>query len=250
MGRQYRYMGHTTAVGVVDKSASLLRALQDGPCSLAGLVSRTGIPRATAHRLAGALATHGLLALADGSYSLGPWLAELARADALPARTAEVLDRLREQTGCSAQLYRCRGDVRVCVAASDVPEGLRDTVPVGAQLPMTAGSAAQALLSDATTIPTGAVFTTAMLAVVRRRGWAQTIAERAPGVASVSAPVRDTTGTIVAAVSVSGPVTLLGRSPGRAFGPTVVGAAVALSGHHAGSQHRQLSSPAPSSQVR
>ena len=44
------------------------------------------------------------------------------------------------------------------------------------------------------------------LAEVRRRGWAQSVAERESGVASVSAPVRDAAGTVVAAVSVSGPV--------------------------------------------
>ena len=44
------------------------------------------------------------------------------------------------------------------------------------------------------------------LAEVRRRGWAQSAAEREPGVASVSAPVRDAKGVVIAAVSVSGPI--------------------------------------------
>jgi len=95
-------------------------------------------------------------------------------------------------------------------------------------LPMTAGSAAQALLCDGGIAPEGAVFTTAALTAVRKRGWAQSGAERAPGVASVSAPVRDGEGRIIAAVSVSGPAAVLGRTPGRTYGAAVVEAAQTL----------------------
>ncbi|HVV29767.1 MAG TPA: IclR family transcriptional regulator [Mycobacteriales bacterium] len=221
-------MEQSSAVGVVDKVAAVLRALEAGPCPLTALVERTRIPRATAHRLATALAVHGLVAVTPDGYVPGPWLAELAGADPLLLRAGPVLDRLRDETGCSAQLYRRRGAVRLCVAASDVPSGLRDTVPVGSRLPMTAGSAAQVLLANDGTVPDGAAFTAAALQAVRRRGWAQSVAERLPGVASVSAPVRDGSGATVAAVSVSGPAAVLGRSPGKTFAPAVVAAAQAL----------------------
>jgi DNA-binding IclR family transcriptional regulator len=95
---------------------------------------------------------------------------------------------------------------------------------------MTAGSAAQALLCAEGVAPPGSVFTAAVLSAVRRRGWAHSVAERAPGVASVSAPIQDTAGTVVAAVSVSGPVAVLGRSPGRAYGAAVSSAALELGG--------------------
>ena len=75
----------------------------------------------------------------------------------------------------------------------------------------------------------GAVFTPTVLAAVRRRGWAQSLAEREPGVASVSAPVLDRAGGIAAAVSVSGPVERLGRDPGRRFGDAVLTAAARIS---------------------
>ena len=61
----------------------------------------------------------------------------------------------------------------------------------------------------------GAKFTATTLAQVRRRGWAATAAEREPGVASVSAPVRGPGGRVLAAVSVSGPIERLTRLPGR-----------------------------------
>jgi DNA-binding IclR family transcriptional regulator len=60
-------------------------------------------------------------------------------------------------------------------------------------------------------------FSARTLADVRRRGWAQSIAEREAGVASVSAPVRNPAGAIVAALSISGPIERLGRSPGARY---------------------------------
>jgi DNA-binding IclR family transcriptional regulator len=128
------------------------------------------------------------------------------------------------------QLYRREGSTRVCVAALEPPAGLRDTVPVGARLPMTAGSAARVLLAfadDATqqALLPEAAFTERTLAEVRRRGWAQSAAEREPGVASVSAPVRDRTGAVVAAVSVSGPIDRMGRRPGERWAADLLAAA-------------------------
>ena len=79
----------------------------------------------------------------------------------------------------------------------------------------------RALLLDAT-------FTERILAEVRRRGWAQSVAEREAGVASVSAPVRDPRGSVIAAVSVSGPVERIGRRPGARWAGDLVEAADAL----------------------
>ena len=75
----------------------------------------------------------------------------------------------------------------------------------------------------------GAKFTATTLAQVRRRGWAATAAEREPGVASVSAPVRGPGGRVIAAVSVSGPLERLTRSPGRLHGGAVTSAAERIS---------------------
>ena len=48
-------MGQPNPVAVLDKAVSILRAVADEPATLAELVSRTGLPRATAHRLAVAI---------------------------------------------------------------------------------------------------------------------------------------------------------------------------------------------------
>jgi DNA-binding IclR family transcriptional regulator len=248
---------NSSGVGVLDKAVSVLAAVESGPATLAQLVAATGLARPTAHRIAVALEHHRLLARdVQGRFILGPRVAELASSageDRLLAVAQPVLIQLRDATGESAQLYRLAvgvrgggaggggGDVRVCVAAAERASGLRDTVPVGAALPMTAGSAAQVLLAweDGERMHRGlrgARFTASMLAGVRRRGWAASAAEREAGVASVSAPVRGGGGAgpsgggrVLAAVSVSGPIERLTRSPGRLHAAAVVAAGEKIS---------------------
>lgn len=229
-------VGDSSGVGVLDKAVSVLAAVESGPATLAQLVAATGLARPTTHRIAVALEHHRLLARdVQGRFILGPRVAELASAageDRLLAVSQPVLVQLRDVTGESAQLYRYAGgrggaDVRVCVAAAERASGLRDTVPIGAALPMTAGSAAQVLLAweEGERMHRGlrgAKFTATTLAGVRRRGWAASAAEREAGVASVSAPVRGAGGKVLAAVSVSGPIERLTRSPGRLHADAVV----------------------------
>jgi DNA-binding IclR family transcriptional regulator len=237
-------MNDTSGVGVLDKAVSVLAATESGPATLAQLVDATGLARPTAHRIAVALERHRLLARdVQGRFVLGPRIAELASAageDRLLAVAQPVLIQLRDATGESAQLYRRQADVRVCVAAAERASGLRDTVPVGAALPMTAGSAAQVLLAweEGERMHRGlrgAKFTATTLAGVRRRGWAASAAEREAGVASVSAPVRGLQGVggpggrVLAAVSVSGPIERLTRSPGRLHAAAVVAAGEKIS---------------------
>lgn len=231
-------MDESSGVGVLDKAAAVLSALEQNPLTLAGLVTATGLARPTAHRLAVALEHHRFVGRdLQGRFVLGPRLVELADSaseDPLIATAAPILTRLRDITGESAQLFRRQGDIRVCVAAVERPSGLRDTVPVGAQLSMTAGSAAQVLLAweEQDRLPKlleSAAFTASALAGVRRRGWSQSVGEREPGVASVSAPVLATGGRIIAAVSVSGPIERLTRQPGRRHAPAVMAAAERLS---------------------
>ncbi len=195
---------------MLDKAVSVLDAVEGRSLTLAGLVEVTGLSRATAHRLALALEVHGLVGRdASGRFTLGPRLTGLD----LPALARPALEALRDATGESAQLYVRRGDRRLCVASLESPHGLRTIVPVGMALPLEVGSAGKVLGGDPETL---------------ERGWAQSVEERERGVASVSAPVRDGTGEIVAAVSVSGPIERTTRAPGRRYAAAVVEAADAV----------------------
>lgn len=202
---------------MLDKAVDVLDALEQQPRSLAELVDVTGLPRATAHRLATALEAHGLVRRdVDGRFALGSRLLALGRAtsDAWPLATAAgpALTTLRDHTAESVQLFVRDGDERVCIAALQSPHGLRTIVPLGARLPLGVGSAGRVLARSASTDH-------------RRPEWTESIEEREPGVASVSAPVRDASGHVIAAVSVSGPVERTSRDPGRRYGDAVVAAA-------------------------
>jgi DNA-binding IclR family transcriptional regulator len=188
-----------------------LAAVEVEPRSLTELVGATGLSRPTAHRLAVALEAHGLLRRDDdGRFCLGLRLIGLGHeaAEAVPlwAAARPALAWLHEQTGESVQLFVRDGDARVCVESIESPRELRTIVPVGARLPLSAGSAGKVLSGT-----TGE--------------WVQSVGEREEGVASVSAPVHDPSGRIVAAVSLSGPIQRLSRKPGQKYGSAVAEAA-------------------------
>lgn len=207
-----------SGVGTFDKAVLVLDALEDEPLALAGLVDATGLPRATTHRLATALEAHGLVRRTDdGRFALGLRLVALGRAaaDQLPLAEAArpALAALRDATEESVQLYVRQGDRRVCVAALESPHGLRTIVAMGAALPLDRGSAGQVLREGAGSAG---------------EPWVASVAEREAGVASVSAPVHDADGRVVAAVSVSGPIERTGTDPGARYGAEVAQAAAAV----------------------
>jgi len=205
-------MDSVSGVGVIDKGVVILRALAREPLDLAALQDATGLPRATAHRLAVALELHGLIRRdPQGRFCLGFELIRLGQAaeDEFPlAEIARpILTALRDVTGESVQLYVADGDGRRCVVSLESTHGLRWIVPQGALLPLDRGSAGRVLQGDVL---------------------AESVEEREPGVASVSAAVRDRRGNVIAAVSLSGPVERLSRQPGERFGALVAESADAV----------------------
>jgi len=222
-----------SGVGVLDKTVKILDALETGPSTLGQLVAATGLARPTAHRLAIALERHRFV-LRDqhGRFVLGSRFAELAAAageDRLLTAAGPILQTLLDRTGESAQIYRRQGDQRVCIAAVERASGLRDSIPVGAMLSMEAGSAAQILLAweDSERMHQGlrhAKFNATKLAAVRKRGWSESVNEREYGVCSISAPIRNASGQVIAAISISGPSGRMGNAPGRRYAPLVMAA--------------------------
>lgn len=218
-----------SGVGVLDKSVRLLSFLASvGPASLAEVVEETGLPRPTAHRLLSALEQHALVARRDGRYMLGlrllGWGERAAAETGLVQAARPALVRLRDGTGESTQLYVREGDHRVCVAAVERVTGLKTTVAVGAVMPLNKGSAGKVLLAWAPDAERYGI-KEAVLAEIRMRGWAESVAEREQGVASVSAPVFGPDGSLRAAVSASGPISRLGEQPGERLSEAVVASA-------------------------
>ena len=206
-----------TGVGVLDKSMTIVTALEDGPARLSELTDRTGMSRATVHRLASSLDEHGLVRrTTDGSFALGYRLVGLAAralgGSALAETARPTVTALRDVTGESAQLWLPDGEWRVCLLSVEATHELRTIVDEGSRVAIDVGSGGRALQGEAGTA-----------------GWVATVGERADGVGSVSAGVLGPSGSVVAAVGISGPIDRLGDDPGARFGGDVVAAANELS---------------------
>ena len=197
----------SSGVKVLDKVLHLLDVVEySQPVSLQELVDLIGLPRTTAYRLLTALETHGFIRRNDGGrYVTG---SRYGTSNLLQV-TPPILRALTQRTGESSQLFVRRGNQRLCLVAIESPAELRTIVPVGALLPLDKGSGGRVLTSDPNSI---------------KGGWLESVGERSPGVASVSAPVMQGS-VLVAAVCLSGPIDRFGDSPGRKFGKAVVGAA-------------------------
>ena len=228
-------------MGVLDRVVAILDAVESGNArNLTEVAAATGYSRSTTHRMLQAMEAHDLLDYSGSrGYHLGPRFLRLANRSLreLPLRDLAhpVLARLTEVTGESAQLYVRSLDERVCVDAVESPNELRTIVAVGAALPLTKGSAGKLFLAWATS--SDRVRVTADLApaerarldqqilTAQRRGWAESVGERESGVASVSAPVVAAHDALVAVISVSGPVSRLGRGGAKRHAPAVIAAA-------------------------
>ncbi len=210
-------MDSVSGVGVLDKAFMVLNALVARPLSLSESVEATGIPRATCHRLLSALEHHGAVRRNnEGLYCLGPTLAGLGRGAAVQfpflERAREIATEIRDRTGESVQVFIAETDGRRCVISLESPNGLRWIVPEGSLFPLARGSAGKVL--SAKTAPTT---------------WVESVEERVKGVASVSAPILDADGHVIAAISISGPLERMSRTPGAKFGTVVVRGAKTLS---------------------
>lgn len=232
-----------TAVGVLDRCVAVLGAVEGGARSFTDVVEATGLARPTAHRLIQALEDHGFVVHVGGfGYILGPRLLGLAASAMrdLPLRdlARPVLERLARSTGESTQLFVRDGDRRICIDSAESDSELRTIVETGAALPLTKGSAGKVLLAWARDHDRARLLASAedparleqQLATTRRRGWAESVAERAPGVASVSAPIFGPDRFLLAAVSVSGPASRLGQLRAKRYAPAVVEAAREIEG--------------------
>jgi len=225
-----------TGVGTLDRAVSILDAVEAGAHRFTRIMEATGLPRGTTHRLIASLERHGYLSRYPGfGYRLGPRLLRLAHQAMreLPLRDVAhpPLERLARVTGESAQLYVRSGDERVCVDAVESRSELRTIVPVGASLPLYAGSAAKVFLAYApdrqrhVRKSADAERFGRDVDLVRTRGWAASADERQRGVGSVSAPVLGEYDILLGVVSISGPSSRMGRINARRYVPAVLEAA-------------------------
>ena len=134
--------GSAQEIGVIDRSAAILTALQDSPMTAAEVCRRLGYSKSTTYRLLADLRAHKFIVRdAAGLLRLGPFPGRRSI-----ATTNSVLEHLRTLTSESVQLWVRVGEDRVCVRNVEADHELRVSRGVGTILPLVdGGSAALAL---------------------------------------------------------------------------------------------------------
>lgn len=195
------------------------------PLTLTEVAHATGMPLTTTQRLLKSLVAEEFLAVDNQSYRLGlgliGWASAARRGLSVVDAARLRMDALRDRTGETVTLLVREGLQRVCVAASPSRHMISARTEPGDLAPLQAGAPSKVLLAwDPTT--TRAVLERGLvrlasqtnidpetfeaeLATVRERGWAISANENAEGVASIGAPIRDSSGQVVAALVLGGP---------------------------------------------
>ncbi len=221
--------GAVAAVQSVDRALSVLEILAaHGEAGVTDIAAELGVHKSTAFRLVAVLESRGFVEqLVDrGKYRLGFGVVRLAGA------AAAQLDVAREgRPICEALAADVEETVNIAILDSDRavnvsqvrgPAALSTHNWVGQGTPLHATSSGKVLLAHAAdAVRKGALsrdlqrFTPATITdpeVLRQhldriveQGWGSTVEEYEVGLSAVAAPVRDASGDVVAALSVSGP---------------------------------------------
>lgn len=235
------------------KGIAALNALADAPEGLAlgEIAARTGLNKATAHRMLGTLTAARLVqALGDGRYRLGPHCLHLADAflSGLDIR-AVALPRLHDLAATTRET--CHLGVRsgtdvVYLERIDSPQPVRMYSRLGATSPATTTGLGRAMLAFSSPETVDAVLGAGIpartprtvtdpavarerLAAVRAHGYALDDVENETGIRCVAAPVLGRDGEAVAAISVAAPEHRLTAADVEHVGALVRAAAESIS---------------------
>src|ERR1700751_2721094 len=254
--------GASGSVGVISKVLRILEALQGSSSGLGlkEICDQTGINKSTAHRFLKHLERERyLLRTEAGAYLIGPRLSQLsARGNqeaTLQAVARPILWELWKSTHETVNLGVLDQGTVLYLDVMESPHEFRLSSRVGTRrsVHVTAlGKALVAFLPADTrhTILDSIAFQPATpktignllqfrqeLEKIRRQGYAVDDEEAVQGARCVSAPILNSSGTPIAAVSVSGPVTRVAPSLVNALAGAVTSAAHAISDTMGFSQH-------------
>ncbi|MCX2963204.1 IclR family transcriptional regulator [Gordonia aquimaris] len=208
----------------------------------------TGLPPTTTARLVRTLVDHDLLRRTEDHYSIGlrslSWTeAATAGSDLLEA-LGPVLVELRDLSGETSGAYVRRGNSRVAIAVELSQRSVVYQARVGQVMPMHAGAAGKVFMAFSDDIYRAAVAQEGPDAggalsdlgalrsecdSIRAQGWAYTQGEREVGLNSLAAPVRDTSGLIIATLAIGGPSLRLSPEVAERLGPEIALSAERLS---------------------
>ncbi|WP_342360824.1 IclR family transcriptional regulator [Terrarubrum flagellatum] len=215
-------------IPAIDRAMEVLGLLERraAGASIRDLVAALALPRTSVYRILNSLETHGMVRRAgESAYALGPRLLSLAARVAaegqrydIAAIAAPHLERLSQATGEACKVSALDGDGVLVLAAMQGNREFALSVTPGQKLPLHAGAASKALMASlddddlerALATPliayTSRTFADprrlrAELAKIRRQGWAADKGEYQQSVHAFAAPIHDSHGHVVAALS-------------------------------------------------
>lgn len=201
-------------VRAVERSLEILECFSEArdEIGLSELARSLMLPKATVFRLARTLEDRGYLVqvLERQTYRLGPKVAALGhvflanldyRAVALP-----FMKVLRDEIHEAVSLYIAVGDgERMCVQRVESTHALRQIINIGDRLPINRGSAGKLLIAFQHLDTYAEGIAKEELQRIREQGYAVSIDERGQGLSSISVPIRNNKGDVIASLTVSGP---------------------------------------------
>lgn len=201
-------------VRAVERALELLECFSEkrNEIGLSELSRILMLPKATVFRLARTLEDKGYLVQEPErqTYRLGPKVAALGhvflanldyRTVALPFMKA-----LRDHIQEAVSIYITVDDQRMCVQRVESTHALRQFINIGDRLPINRGSAGKLLIAFQHLDIYAEGITPEELQRIREQGFAVSIDERGQGLASISAPIRNNKGEVIASLTVSGPI--------------------------------------------
>ena len=216
-------------IPVIDRMMELLAAIEREPrgATISELAAAVHVPRTTVYRILKTLQSHAVVRrAAAGTYTLGPRLRSLSLripdhelAYDLAAVALPHLKKLSNDIGESSKVSILESGATVVLVGV---QGKRDyalTVREGQRLPIHAGAGSKVLLAHAEKTEREAILRGPLkpftertfsdpadlareLAKVRRQGWSADKGEFSPSVHAFGAPVIDSSGRFLGAVSV------------------------------------------------
>jgi len=233
----------TQGVRSIQRALDILSLLSEEQPLIAvrDIVNATGLAKTTVIRIVQTLEQSGLLWATPSGYMAGPGLwrwAHLARRSwELPPETQRLMRELAARERETVNVYVARDIVRVCIAQQESPQPLRHVVRVGDELPMWAGASAKVLLRAASPallerIARSSPFGDDHVERIRewieeatQQGYAVSHGEREAGLSAVAVPLTGRTGTVVAALTLSGPTVRFTDERVAAFADALLAAA-------------------------
>ncbi len=228
----------------------LIETVAGGHRNLEAIAAASKLPRSTAHRILSALVARRYLRHDPGDgYRLGPVLIELGFAAQSQLQVAVVarphMERLALESSETVHLGVRDGTSVVYIAKVPGTRGLTMASTVGSRAPLQTTALGKALVAGlperewasyfdagARRRPNGIADEASFVAALARcveLGYAEDREENEAGVRCIGVPIRDATGAVVAALSVSGATIYITDDRVEEIVPTILASSAAIS---------------------